>query len=307
MAGQPAEVPGYDVVVVGAGPAGLSAALMLGRCRRAVLVCDSGEYRNACSEQIHAFLSRDGAVPAQLRADGRAEIARYPSVRIENVAVQTVTRTALGFGVELTDGRTLHCRKLLLATGVVDELPPLSRVEQFYGRTVLHCPYCDGWEHRDQPMAVYGRGHPGLGLALELTVWSHDLIVCTDGPSGLDEQALDRLHRNGIAVEDRRIAELCGDDGQLTGLRFVDGDHLSRRVLFFITGQRERSGLAADLGCAFNAEGTVETGDNESTTVPGLFVAGDASRQAQLAIVAAAEGAQAGAAINTALLREDLR
>lgn len=298
---------GYDVVIVGAGPAGLSAAIVLGRCRRGVLVCDSGEYRNACSRQMHAYLGRDATDPAQLRVDGRREVSRYDSVQFAEVAVRTAARAARGFDVELADGRTVRCRTLLLATGVVDELPPLPGFEQFYGRSAFHCPYCDGWEQRDQPIAVYGRGRPGLGLALELTVWSRDLVLCSDGPAGLQPHDVDRLHRNGIAVEERRIAALCGRDGQLTGLELVDGEQLPRAALFFLTGQRERSGLAAELGCAFNAEGTVQTGKNESTDVPGLFVAGDASRQAQLAVVAAAEGAQAAAAINTALLREDLR
>ena len=138
-------------------------------------------------------------------------------------------------------------------------------------------------------------------------MWSRDLVLCTDGPAQLDEQARTRLARNGIAVEERRIAQLCGNDGRLTELQFVDGELLPRRSMFFITGQRERSGLPAMLGCLFNAQGTVQTQDNESINVAGLFVAGDASRQAQLAIVAAAEGAQAAAAINTALLQEDLR
>ena len=297
----------YDVVIVGAGPAGLSAAIVLGRCRRQVLVCDSGEYRNACSREMHAYLGRDATDPAQLRLHGRREASRYDTVRFEEVAVRTAGGTGSGFDVELADGRTVRCRKLLLATGVVDELPPLPGFELFYGRSAFHCPYCDGWEQRDQPIAVYGRGRPGLGLALELTVWSRDLVLCTDGPAGPKPHEADRLHRNDIRVEERRIAELSGQDGQLTGLEFVDGAHLPRSAMFFITGQRERSGLAAELGCAFNAEGTVETGENESTDVSGLFVAGDASRQAQLAVVAAAEGALAAAAVNAALLREGWR
>lgn len=256
---------------------------------------------------MHAFLSRDGVPPALLRERGRAEMGRYPSVSVQEATARTAIGSATGFDVGLTDGRLLRCRKLLLATGVVDELPPLPLIEQFYGRSVFHCPYCDGWENRDQPIAVYGRGHRGLGLALELTVWSRDLVLCTDGPAQLDDQARNRLARNGIAVEERCIAQLCGTDGRLTELQFADGDLLSRRAMFFITGQRQRSGLPAALGCLFDAQGTVQTDDNESSNVAGLFIAGDASRQAQLAIVAAAEGAQAAAAINTALLHEDLR
>lgn len=298
---------GYDVVIVGAGPAGLSAALVLGRCGRRLLVCDSGEYRNACSHALHAFLGRDGTSPASLRDDGRAELTAYPTVELLDATVTTALRAQGGFDVELADGRRVRSRTVLLATGVVDELPALPRLGEFYGRSVFHCPYCDGWEHRGQPIAVYGCGDPGLGLALELTVWSQELILCTDGPSKLDRDARGTLQRNGIGVEERRIAELCGDAGQLEALRFVDGALLSRTAMFFVTGQRERSGLATTMGCALTAEGTVETGDNESTNVPGLFIAGDASRSAQLAIVAAAEGAQAATAINTALLHDDLR
>lgn len=297
----------YDVVIVGAGPAGLSAAIVLGRCRRQVVVCDSAEYRNACSQAMHAFIGRDGTAPASLRERGRAELASYPTVELRDIAVRTATRTPIGFRIELADGPGIHCRLLLLATGVVDELPALAGLDECYGRSVFHCPYCDGWERRDQPIAVYGRGHRGVGLALELTTWSHDLSLCTDGPSELNDQDRDRLARNGIAVEERHIAELCADNGQLAAVRFIDGGLLPRRALFFITGQTERSGLAAALGCTFNSEGTVQTGENESTDVPGLFVAGDASRQAQLAIVAAAEGAQAAAAMNAALLHQDLR
>ena len=297
----------YDAVIVGAGPAGLSAAILLGRCRRQTLVCDSGEYRNARSEAIHAFIGRDGTHPDLLRERGRGELASYPSVELRDIAVHTARKAQTGFDVELADGQEIHCRVLLLATGVVDELPPLPGLDRCYGRSVFHCPYCDGWEQRDQPIAVYGRGHRGAGLALELTTWSRDLILCTDGSDELDDRDRDRLARNGIAVEERRIAELCADDGQLSAVRFVDGALLPRRAMFFITGQRERSGLAAALGCVFNAEGTVQTGENESTNVARLFVAGDASRRAQLAIVAAAEGAQAASAINAVLLREDLQ
>lgn len=297
----------YDVVIVGGGPAGLSAAIVLGRCRRQVLLCDSGEYRNACSDTMHAFIGREGTAPASLRATAREEIAQYSSVGIADVRVTSASRVPAGFDVELADGATVRSRTLLLATGVEDELPPLPGASEFYGNSMFHCPYCDGWEHRDEPIAVYGRGRRGLELALELTVWSDDLVLCTDGSAELDDRARDQLVRNAISLDERRIAELCGQGAQLTGVRFTDGALLPRSTMFFVTEQRERSGLPASLGCAVDVDGTVETEDNESTNVPGLFVAGDVSRQAQLVIVAAAEGAQAGAAINAALLQQDLR
>jgi thioredoxin reductase len=172
---------------------------------------------------------------------------------------------------------------------------------------VFHCPYCDGWEVRDQPIAIYGRGSRGLGLSLELTVWSRDLVLCTDGPSGIDAEGVARLERNGIALREERIAALEGRDGILERVIFEDGEPLPRRALFFTTGQSQRSELAIHLGCELNDKGTIPTGKYETTHLPGLFVAGDASRAVQWVIVAAAEGAEAAFAINTDLLKEDLR
>jgi thioredoxin reductase len=160
---------------------------------------------------------------------------------------------------------------------------------------------------RDQPLAVYGRGHRGLGLALELTVWSRDLVLCTDGPAEIDAADRDRLARNGIGIREDCVTRLEGNDGVLSQVVFDAGPPLARRALFFSTGQYQRSDLLGRLGCHFNDKGTVRTGPYETTHLPGLFVAGDASRAVQWVIVAAAEGAEAAFAINTDLLKEELR
>jgi thioredoxin reductase len=296
----------FDLIVVGAGPAGLSAALILGRCRRRVLVCDAGRPRNAASRALHGFLTRDGTDPAELRRLGREQLRPYPGVELRDAGVADARRVGGRFEVTLAGGDRLRCRKLLLATGVVDEVPAVEGIEPLYGRSVFHCPYCDGWEVRDRPLAAYGRGRVGRGLALELTAWSRDIVLCTDGPPELSPRAADRLARNGIAVRQERIARLEGADGLLERIVFADGPPLARRALFFNTGQRQGSGLPAKLGCTFTPRGAVQTGAYEATNVPGLYVAGDASRRVQLAVVAASEGAKAAFAINTALLREDL-
>ena len=298
----------YDVIVVGAGPAGLSAALMLGRSRRRVLVCDSGKPRNAASTALHGYLTRDGIAPADFRRAARDELRTYDCVEIRDVEVTAAACAPDGrFHVTLETGDRLVSRKLLIATGVVDNLPDVPGMRELYGRSVFHCPYCDGWEVRDRPIAIYGRGARGYGLSLEMLGWSRDLVLCADGPSGLDREQRERLERNGIGFREDRVVRLDARDGRLERVVFDKGDPLPREALFFTTGQYQHSELAVRLGCEFNEKGTVRTGKYESTHLPGLYVAGDASRAVQWVVVAAAEGAEAAFAINTDLLKEDLR
>lgn len=296
----------YDVVIVGGGPAGLSAALMLGRCRRSVLVCDTGHPRNAASRALHGFLTRDGISPREFVAIAREQLRQYDTVEIRDVEVVEAECRDSRFVATLAGGEQVFARKLLLATGVVDNLPQIDGLAALYGTSVFHCPYCDAWEFRDQPVAVYGRGKSGAGLALEMTAWSRDVMLFTDGDPEFEADAPGRLARNGISVREDRIAKLSGTDGRLERVVLASGDSVPRRVLFFTLGQEQRSPLAIRLGCDFNDKGTVSTGKYETTHLRGLFVAGDASRKVQWVVVAAAEGAEAAFAINTDLLKEDL-
>lgn len=295
-----------DVIIVGAGPAGLSAALILGRCRRRVLVCDAGHPRNAASRALHGFLTRDGIDPAELRRIGREQLRPYETVELRDMEVLDAKRIDGRFEMSLADGTRLLCRKLLLATGLVDPVPRIEGIDALYGRSVFHCPYCDGWEVRDQPLVAYGRGEHGRGLALELIGWSPDLVLCTDGPAELSAHDRERLSRNGIAVHEESIERLEGVDGILERVVFTDGTALTRRALFFTTHWRERSDLPARIGCPFTPDGAVETVECEVPSIPGLFVSGDACMHGGTAINAAAEGARAARSINAALLKEDL-
>jgi thioredoxin reductase len=297
----------YDVVIVGAGPAGLSAALILGRCRRSVLVFDSGRPRNGPSQALHGFLTRDGIAPLQLRAIAREQLEAYSTVEVRDGEVVDAACVDGRFEVTSRTGERVQARKLLLATGVVDNLPGLEGFADLYGTSVFHCPYCDGFELRDEPMAVYGRGARGRGLALELTAWTRDIVLCTDGDTSLDDEDRGKLARNGIGVREEPIARLEGRDGILEAVVFASGDRLPRRALFFTTGQWQQSDLAERLGCELNDKGTVHTGRHETTHLRGLYVAGDASRAVQWVVVAAAEGAEAAFDINTDLTKEDLR
>jgi thioredoxin reductase len=290
---------------VGAGPAGLSAALILGRSRRRVLVCDTGRPRNAASHAINGFVSRDGIDPREFLRVSREQLKKYDGVELRDAEVSEARcRPDRRFEIELASGEVLVSRKLLIATGVADHVPDLPGLPGLYGRSVFHCPYCDGWEVRDQPLAIYGRGARGLGLSLELTGWSRDLVLCTDGPCELSDDERARLDRNGISIREDRLVRLETGE-QLERMVFASGDPLPRRALFFTTGQTQQSFLAHGLGCAINEKGTVRTGKYETTHLPGLYVAGDASRAVQWVVVAAAEGAEAAFAINTDLLKED--
>jgi thioredoxin reductase len=308
---QPGNVkPGrrYDVCIVGAGPAGLSAALILGRCRRDVVVFDSGKPRNAASRGLHGFITRDGAHPMLLRTLARADLNPYPSVEVVERTVIGIAGSKAGFDVLLDDQSRVTSRMLLLATGRDDALPERPGFAELYGRGVYHCPICDGWEHRDQPLAVYGRDQEAFELALGLLTWSRDVTWCTDARGVVSNDQRRRLAANGIRWREDEIARLiAANDGQLAEIEFANATRLACKAVFFVTEAPQKSGLPERLGCRFDASGGVLCDDHAATDVPGLFVAGNVRCGVHLAITAAAEGAEAGIAINNALCDCDVK
>jgi thioredoxin reductase len=309
--GAPGAASLYDVVIVGGGPSGLSAALVLGRCRRRVLVIDAGEPRNAAARAIHGYLGRDGTAPREFLRLGREEAARYGVEFLDGV-VDSARETpetdaqarAAAFEVVTEDGRRFRSRKLLLATGVRDVLPAIEGALRYYGRGVHHCPYCDGWEYREGALAACGDGNAAVGLALSLRTWSSRVTACTDG-TPVDARDRDRLARNGIALRTERIARLEGGHDLLRRIVFENSDTLECDALFFNTEQVQRSALPAMLGCEPKEKNLFRTRDKQRTCKPGLFLAGDADGDVQFVIVAAAEGARAATAINRELQDED--
>jgi thioredoxin reductase len=255
---------------------------------------------------MHGFLSRDGIEPREFRRIAHEQLRRYRNVAFHRGEVVSAAREDGGtFRVTIRKRRPVRCRKLLIATGVFDELPPIPGIDRYFGKSVFQCPYCDGWEVRDQPVAVYGQKKRGFEMARALTAWSTDIALCTNGPSRLSREARAHLARNGIQLCEDAIEKLEGRGGMLSAIVFRDGKKLPRSAMFFDTPTHAQSSLAKSVGCRFSRHGGVKCGQYEATSVPGVFVAGNIIKDVQLAVVAAAEGTRAAFGINKALTRED--
>jgi thioredoxin reductase len=302
----------YEVIVIGGGAAGLSAALVLGRARRHTLVVDAGEPRNAPAAHMQGFLSRDGMPPAEFLAVGREEIARYGVELVRGRAVD-VTRNDDGgsFTVTLAGGRAVRARRLVVATGLKDELPAVPGVAERFGRDVLHCPYCHGWEVRDQPFGVLATTPMSVHQALMVSQWSKDvtLFLHEVAEGDLSDDDLRRLAAAGVSVVPGVVADLVVEDDHLTGVRLADGSTHARSVLFTAPRPLPRTGLLEKLGAdldetPFGAYPVIDpTG---RTTVPGVWAVGNAMGFSEQVVNAASSGYRAGATINGDLLMTDL-
>lgn len=300
----------YEVIVVGGGTAGLSAGLVLGRSRRRTLVVDAGEPRNAPAAHLHSYLSRDGMAPDEFLAVGREEIARYGVELVRDRAVDA-ERDGPGFAVTLAGGRTVRGRALVVATGLKDELPRVPGLAERFGRDVLHCPYCHGWEVRDQPFGVLATGPLGVHQALMVSQWSKDVVFFPHQVAEAEFTDVDlrRLAAAGIDVVPGEVAGLEVTDDRLTGVRLADGTVHERSVLFAAPRPVPRGELLAKLGAElretpFGAYPVID--ERGLTTVPGLWAVGNAGGFAEQLINAASRGYRAGAAINGELLFADI-
>ncbi|MGY3059452.1 thioredoxin reductase [Streptomyces sp. TE3672] len=305
----------YDVVVIGGGAAGLSGAVILARARRSVLVIDAGQPRNAPASHMHGYLGHDGTPPSELLAIGRDEVTRYGGEVVQDavVAAERLPDGA-GFRVERKDGDPVVARRLLVATGLVDELPEVPGLAERWGREVLHCPYCHGWEVASRPIGVLSTGPLAVHQALMWRQWSEDITLFRHtGPEPTDEE-YEQLAARGIAVVDGEVAGLEVTDDRLAGVRLADGRVVPREAVVVQTGLIGRADVLAGLGLGAaelkmggEVIGTYVAADPAGETeVPGIWVAGNVADPKGKVVIAAAAGVQAAAAINADLITDDV-
>jgi thioredoxin reductase len=291
----------WDCIVVGAGPAGLSAALTLGRARRRVLVLDSGAPRNFAARAMHGVLGHDGLPPATLRARGVEELDRY-GIKVRAAEVDPERARAIEGGVEL-EGET--ARTLILATGLLDETPAIEGFEALYGVSAHTCPYCDGWEHRDKRIAVLAPVERGAHLGRLLRQWSGDVVVVTAGGPSVDAEEEAELAEIGVPVVREPIERFLARDGRLTAIELTGRPPLTRDALFFHIGFRPRTALAAAIGCALGEDGFVIAAEQDrQTSVDRVYAAGNCADPMQTVPLATADGARAALAVNVRLVEE---
>ncbi|KKJ94785.1 NAD(P)/FAD-dependent oxidoreductase [Micromonospora sp. HK10] len=302
---------GYDVVVIGGGAAGLNGALMLARARRSVVVIDAGAPRNAPAQGVHGLLAREGMPPAELLARGRAEVRGYGG-EVASGQVAEVSRDGDGFLVTLADGRRTRARRLLVTTGLVDELPDVAGLRERWGRDVLHCPYCHGWEIRDRAIGVLATGPMSVHQALLFRQWSDDVTYFTHTAPPLDAEQAEQLAARGVRVVPGEVASLAVVEDRLVGVRLSDGTLVHREALAVAARMVVRADFLAPLGLRAAEHpsgmgGHVPAEAGGRTEVPGVWVAGNVTDPSAQVGGAAAAGALAAAQINGDLVNEETR
>ncbi|CCH55136.1 NADH dehydrogenase [Fibrisoma limi BUZ 3] len=296
----------FDVIIIGGSYAGLSAAMTLGRSLRTVLIIDSGKPCNRQTPHSHGFLTRDGETPGQIAAIARDQVLTYPTVSFLSDKVTQAQPSDIGFSVETQSGHLYKSRKLLLATGLEDIMPDIPGFAECWGRTILHCPYCHGYEVHGQPLGILANGDMAHELVRLIQNWSPDLTLFTNGPATLTDEQRQFIEQLGVPVDERSLTHLIHQNGRLAALAFTDGSIHELNAVFSRVPFRQHSDLAVQLGCKLTEMGLIKAGEMGQTDVPGLFVAGDNSTPFRQVAIATANGVKAGAWMNKEMIEEDI-
>ncbi|MFI8711913.1 NAD(P)/FAD-dependent oxidoreductase [Brevibacillus brevis] len=293
-----------DVGIIGGGPAGMSAALALGRARKRVVVIDEGRPRNRVTRESHGFLTRDGITPSEFRRIAREQINAYPSVHFVEDTAATITGHDGNFLITTAQGTTYQSKKLLFAVGMKDLPLPVNGLAEVYGKSAFVCPYCDGWELRDQPLVLIANGEKALHLAKVLSGWTNHYTLCTNGADEFTEEQRLELLQHRVPVFDSPIERIVSVGGMVQRVELTDGNSISCNGIFFAPKLVAGSDLPQALGCQVTEAGTVIVDSFGKTSVPGVYSAGDAATTQYQVITAAALGSAAGMSINNELLVE---
>jgi thioredoxin reductase len=302
----------FDCAIIGGGPAGLNAALILGRARRNVILFDNNNPRNAVTQESHGFITRDGIKPKEFREIAHEEIGRYSSVvyarrEVTSVIKNNNSNEPLFELLTLENNERYQSKTIIISTGLRDILPSIDNISDYYGRSLFHCPYCDGWELRDKPLVVIiGEQVQGFHFIQTIYNWSKDLVVCTNGTVFQNTEQKDLLQRKGIKIIENKIKNFVGENRQMEKILFENGKSVSRKGGFVMPQLVQSSDFGKQLGCQYNSLGGIAIDSFGRTNIPGVYAAGDASviAPAQL-IIAAAEGVRAAAGVNTDLTQKE--
>ncbi|MHA6485060.1 NAD(P)/FAD-dependent oxidoreductase [Paenibacillus sp. strain BS8-2] len=295
-----------DVAIIGGGPAGLNAALVLGRSRKNVMVIDNDKPRNGVTHASHGFITRDGITPAEFRRIGIEEVLKYPTVQHLNGEVSGIANNGNGFDVKIAAGDTINARRVILAAGFREVLPSIEGIKEMYGKSLFVCPFCDGWELRDQPLVVISDQPAVFHSAKLMLNWSRDLLVCTNGGDPLTAEQRRILESRGVVIVDSPVIRLAGADGKLENVHLADGSSLARSGGFVAPTMLPNAVFGDTLGYKLEANGGIETDAFGRTSIAGLYAAGDSAyaMPSQL-IYAAASGSKAAMAVMADILEEE--
>ncbi len=297
----------FDVIIVGGSYSGLSAAMSLGRALRQVLVIDSGLPCNRQTPHSHNFITQDGEKPAVISAKAKLQVDIYKTVQFYNGLAIKAIKTENGFEIETESGEIFNARKLLFATGVKDLLPEIKGFADCWGISVLHCPYCHGYEVKNEKTAIIANGEMGFEFAKLISNWTKDLRLCTNGKSELTSEQTQILKNHGVLILEEEIDSLENKDGYVSNIVFKNGEKVDVKAIYARVPFEQHCKLPKDLGCEINEQGYLKVDLMQKTTIPGIFGSGDATTQMRSVALAVSSGSIAGAVINKELIDEDFK